>query len=161
VARLNINWPGQQIAKPTADEWFGLDPDSGKGTGPLSDFPASEVWDAVERHRRNITPGRDGLPVGRWAPQLTDLLAAIDANWRERAAARRELEARQAKAAHNSRGGNPPPPETTEVRQLLERSKRLPGTPDYLERKTARARVDVLAGQLNERLEREQAGTLT
>jgi hypothetical protein len=94
-------------------------------------------------------------------PNLAELLAAVDANWRERAKARHALETQQAKAAHNSRGGRPPPPETTEARKLLERSKRLPGTPDYLERKTARARSDALASQLNERLEREQSGTLT
>lgn len=118
------------------------------------------MWDAIDRHRRDLHPGRDGQPLGHWAPSLAGILACIDANWRERAKARRELEAKEAKAAHNRRGGNPPPPETTEVRQLLERSKRLPGTPDYLEPKTARARIDVLAGQLAERLEREQAGTL-
>ena len=89
VARLNLNWPGQQISKPTADEWF----------GPLQAFPASEVWDAVDRHRRTITPGRDGRPVGHWRPELADLLAAIDANWRERSAERRQLLARAARAA--------------------------------------------------------------
>jgi hypothetical protein len=161
VARLNLNWPGQQITAATADEWFGLNPaDPGKGTGPLADFPAAEVWDAIDRCRRDLRPGPDGRPRGAWLPNLADILAAIDANWRERAKARRELEARQAKVAHNSRGGNPPPPETTEVRQLLERSKRLPGTPDYLDRKIARPRIDVLAGQLNERLERERMGRI-
>jgi hypothetical protein len=151
VLRLNANYPGQQVDPATAIEWY----------GPLQGFPAGEVWDAIDRHRRTLDPGRDGQPLGHWAPSLAGILACIDANWSDRAKARHALETQQAKAAHNSRGGRPPPPETTEARQLLERSKRLPGAPDYLERKTARARADALSDQLNERLEREQTGTLT
>ena len=134
VARLNLNWPGQQIAKPTADEWF----------GPLEPFPATEVWDAVDRCRRDLTPGADGRPRGTWLPNLAELLAAVDANWRERSAARRELEARDRRAARNRRGGVPMPPETKEALALLERSKLMPGNPDRLEPATARERIEAL-----------------
>jgi len=160
VARLNLNWPGQQIAKPTADEWYGPDLNGGKATGPLADFPASEVWDAIDRCRCDVRPGPDGRPRGAWLPNLADILAAIDANWRERIAARRELEAKQARARRNSVGGVPAPPETREAIDLLRRSTLLPGNPDRLDPKTARARIDALADQLAERLEREQTGTL-
>jgi hypothetical protein len=137
-----LNWPGQQISSQTADEWF----------GPLQAFPASEVWDAVDRHRRTITPGRDGRPVGHWRPELADLLAAIDANWRERSAARRQVEAKAARAARNGRGGVVMPPETREALRLLERSKLLPEHPDHLDSATARERIEDLADQLEVRV---------
>jgi len=162
VARLNLNWPGQQIAKPTADEWFGLDPaNPGRGTGPLADFPAVEVWDAIDRCRRDVRPGPDGRPRGAWLPNLADILAAIDANWRERSKARHALETQQAKTRRNSVGGTPIPPETKAAIDLLRRSTLLPGNPDRLEPKTARARIDALADQLAERLELERTGQLT
>jgi hypothetical protein len=137
-----LNWPGQQISDLTAEEWF----------GPLDAFPAGEVWDAVDRHRRTITPGRDGRPVGHWRPELADLLAAIDANWRERSAERRELLAKAARAARNGRGGVPMPPETKEALRLLERSKLLPEHPDHLDPATARERIEDLADQVEERV---------
>jgi hypothetical protein len=150
VQRLNANYPGQQIDPLTSAEWF----------GPLAGFPASEVWDAIDRHRRTLDPGRDGQPLGHWAPSLAGILACIDANWRERAKARHALETQQAKTRRNSVGGTPMPPETKAAIDLLRRSTLLPGNPDRLDPKTARARIDVLAGQLSERLEREQTGTL-
>ena len=134
VARLNANYPGQQVDAETAAEWF----------GPLQGFPAGEVWDAIDRHRRDLTPDRDGRPVGHWAPSLAGILACIDANWRERSAARRELEARDRRAARNRRGGVPMPPETKEALALLERSKLMPSNPDRLEPATARERIEAL-----------------
>jgi hypothetical protein len=144
VLRLNANYPGQQVEPPTAAEWF----------GPLANFPAGEVWDAIDRHRRDLTPDRDGRPAGHWAPSLAGILAAIDANWRERSAARRELERRQARAERNGRGGVVMPPETREALRLLERSKLVPDHPDHLDAATARERIEALAGQLEERVGR-------
>jgi hypothetical protein len=151
AARINANYPGQQVEPLTAADWF----------GPLSSFPATEVWDGIDRHRQDITPGRDGQPIGHWAPSLAGILAAIDANWRERAKARHALETQQAKTRRNSVGGTPMPPETKAAIDLLRRSTLLPGNPDRLDPKTARARIDALAGQLSERLELERSGMLT
>ena len=150
VLRLNANYPGQQVDTPTATDWY----------GPLSQFPATEVWDALDRHRRDITPGRDGLPLGHWAPSLAGILAAIDTNWRERSAARRELEARERRAVRNRQGGAPMPPETKEALRLLERSKLMPGHPDRLEPAVARERSEALGDQLAERVDREKLGRL-
>jgi len=152
VLRLNANYPGQQVEPPTAAEWF----------GPLSSFPASEVWDGIDRHRRDLTPtGPDGRPAGHWAPTLAGILACIDANWRERSAARRELEARDRRAARNRQGGVPMPPETREALALLERSKLMPGHPDRLEPTVARERIEALAEQLGERVDAAEAGRLS
>jgi hypothetical protein len=144
VVRLNANYPGQQVEPLTAAEWF----------GPLEPFPPGEVWDALDRCRRDLRPGQDGRPVGRWAPTLADVLAAVDANWRERSAERRELLAKAARAERNGRGGVPMPPETREALRLLERSKLLPEHPDHLDPATARERIEALAGQLEERVGR-------
>lgn len=138
MVRLNANYPGQQVEPLTAAEWF----------GPLQGFPAAEVWDAIDRHRRDLTPDRDGRPAGHWAPSLAGILACVDANWRERSAARRELEARQ-RRERNGKGGVPAPPEFTEARKLLERTKLMPDHPDRLEVATARARIEALADQLD------------
>lgn len=151
VARLNLNWPGQQITAQTAAEWF----------GPLAAFPADEVWDAVDRHRRNISPGRDGLPVGHWRPELADLLAAVDANWRERSAERRELERRAARDGRNGHGGVVMPAETKEALRILEQSKALPGNPNSLSRQLTRIRIEALADQLEERVGLQETGRLT
>lgn len=150
MARLAANYPGQALPAETAAEWF----------GPLASFPASEVWDAVDRHRRDLTEGRDGRPRGAWMPNLAELLAAVDANWRERSATQRELEARDRRAARNRQGGMPMPPETKEALRLLERSKLMPGHPDRLDPATARERIEALAEQLAERVDREKAGQL-
>lgn len=149
--RLNANYPGQQIEPLTAAEWF----------GPLQGFPAGEVWDAIDRHRRDLTPDRDGRPTGHWAPSLAGILACIDANWRERSAARRELEAQRNRAARNSRGGALMPDETRQAIELLRRSTLIPGNPDRLDPATARTRIDALADRLSERVGREQMGQLT
>jgi hypothetical protein len=163
VARLNVNWPGQQITKLTADEWFGPKNQSphSEGTGPLASFPAAEVWEAVDRCRQDLTPGHDGRPRGAWLPNLADILAAIDANWRDRAAQRRELEARQARAARNAVGGVPMPPETKEALQVLKASKSPPGTPDHIPGPLARQRIEALAEQLTARVDLEKLGQLT
>lgn len=141
MAKLNANFPGQQVEAPTAAEWF----------GPLQGFPASEVWDAIDRVRRE----------SRYLPSLAELLAAVDANWRERSAARREQEAKQARATRNARGGALMPPETKQAIDLLRRSTLMPGNPDRLEPTTARERIEVLAEQLAERVDAEKAGQLT
>jgi hypothetical protein len=151
VARINANYPGHQVDALTAAEWF----------GPLSQFPAGEVWDAIDRHRRDLTPGRDGLPTGHWAPSLAGILACIDANWRDQAVIRRELEAREARAARNARGGVPMPPETKQALEALRASKSLPGTPGHVKPELARRRIDELADQLVDRVDREQMGQLT
>jgi hypothetical protein len=150
VARLNANYPGQQIDPLTAAEWF----------GPLQGFPAGEVWDAIDRHRRNLAPGRDGLPTGHWAPSLAGVLAAIDANWREASAARRELEARARRAERNGRGGVRMPPETKEAVRLLEASMQPPGTRGHMPLAVAKTRILGLAEQLADRDDRAQAGEL-
>ena len=141
AAKLNANYPGQQVEPPTAAEWF----------GPLQGFPASEVWDAVDRVRRE----------SRFLPSLAELLAALDANWRERSAARRELEAQKVRAARNSRGGALMPDETKQAIELLRRSTLMPGNPDRLDPAVARERIEALADQLTERQDREKAGQLT
>jgi hypothetical protein len=148
--RHNASYPAQQLDPFTAAEFY----------EKLSGFPAGEVWDAIDRHRSNITVGRDGLPIGRWAPTLADILACIDANWRERAAERRQLLAMAARVERNSRGGTPAPPETKEAIRLLEATKRLPGTPGHMDLAVALIRMAGLSEQLNQRLEREQTGTL-
>lgn len=140
VAKLNANFPGQQVEPPTAAEWF----------GPLQDFPASEIWGAVDRVRRE----------SKFLPALSELLAAVDLNWRERSAARRELEVREARAARNSRGGALMPDETKQAIELLRRSTLMPGNPDRLDPASARNRIEALADQLAERVDREQAGEL-
>lgn len=151
MAKLNANYPGQQIDALTAAEWF----------GPLSGFPVAEVWQAIDRHRRDLTPGRDGLPTGHWVPSLAGILACIDANWREASAARRELEAREARAAaRNGKGGATAPPETTEARRILEASKTLPDHPDHVPGPIARQRVDALGDQLAERVDLQKRGEL-
>lgn len=122
---------------------------------------ASEVRDALERHRGNITPGRDGLPIGRWMPSLADLLACIDANWREASAARRELEARKARAASNGGTVQLAPKEWGEIRRVLEASKGVPGEPGHMLPSLARQRIEQQLGELNERVEREELGRLT
>jgi len=144
VLRLNANYPGQQVEPLTAAEWF----------GPLEVFPPGEVWDAIDRHRRDLSPGRDGQPAGQWAPSLAGILAAIDVNWRERSAERRQLLVRAARADRNGRGGVPMPPETREALRLLERSKLLPEHPDHLVPATARERIEDLADQLETRVGR-------
>jgi hypothetical protein len=151
VARLNLNWPGQQITKLTADDWF----------PKFEGFPAAEVWEAIDRCRSDITPGPDGRPRGAWLPNLADILAAIDANWHEAAAARRELEATAARAARNGKGGATAPPEWTDIRRTLEASKALPESPGHMLPDLARQRIDALVDQLDEREAREQMGTLT
>ena len=151
VARLAANYPGQALPAETATEWY----------GPLAQFPPGEVWDAVDRHRRDMTEGRDGRPRGAWMPNLAELLAAVDANWREASAARRELEARQARAARNAQGGVPMPAETKEALRILAASKLLPGDPGHIPGPIARQRIDTLAEQLAERVDREKAGQLT
>ena len=143
VGRHNLNWPGQQITKPTADEWY----------GPLAGFPATEVWAAIDRHRQDLTPGRDGLPIGHWAPSLADLLACIDANWREASAARRELEARKARAASNGGTVQLAPKEWGEIRRVLEASKGVPGEPGHMLPSLARQRIEQQLIELNERVE--------
>jgi len=151
VLRLNANYPGQQVEPPTSAEWY----------GPLSSFPASEVWDGIDRHRRDLTPtGPDSRPAGTWAPTLAGILACVDANWRERSAARRELEARAARAERNGRGGVRMPDETKQAIELLRRSTLMPGNPDRLEPATARARIEALGDQLAERVDREKLGRL-
>lgn len=150
VARLAANYPGQALPAETAAEWF----------DPLAQFPATEVWEAVDRHRRDLTEGRDGRPRGAWMPNLAELLACIDANWREAARARRELEARESRTRFNALGGVPAPPETKEAIALLKASKQLPGTPGHMTPKLVRERSDALWEQLNERQERERMGTL-
>lgn len=141
VLRLNANYPGQQVEPPTALEWF----------GPLSGFPAAEVWDAIDVLRR----------ASDYLPSLKAILAAIDTNWRERSAARRELEASRIRAARNAPHRGTVPPEVEQIRELLERSKRLPGTPDHLDPKVARERIEALADQLNERVDLAKTGQLT
>lgn len=150
VDRINVNYPGQQVEPLTAADWF----------SPLSGFPAGEVWDAIDRHRRDLTPGRDGLPLGHWAPSLAGILACLDANWREAARARREVEAQAVKAERNSRGGRPAPPETKEAMRLLVDAKRLPGAPGHLPLAVAKTRIHRLWEQLNERQERERMGRI-
>jgi hypothetical protein len=151
VARLAANYPGQALPAEAAAEWF----------EPLSSFPASEVWDAVDRHRRDLTEGPDGRPRGAWRPNLAELLAAVDANWRGRSAVRRELEARAARAERNGHGGVRMPPETHEAIELLRRSMLMPGNPDRLEPGTARQRIEALGDQLGERVDLAEAGRLT
>jgi hypothetical protein len=149
VARIAANYPGQALPAETAAEWY----------GPLQTFPASEVWDAIDRHRRDLSVNGDGRPRGAWLPNLAEILAAVDANWRERSAERRQLLAHAARAERNGRGGVAAPAETRQARELLEQSKRLPGSPDYLEPRTARERIDALAEQLANRMEREHGET--
>jgi hypothetical protein len=146
VARLNLNWPGQQISTQTADEWF----------EPLRGFPAAEVWDAIDRHRRDMTPGRDRTPAGHWAPSLAGILACVDANWRDRSAARRELEAKAARAARNGRGGVPMPPEAKHAMEVLRDS-----MAGRIDKHVARERIEALADQMQDRQDREKAGQLT
>ena len=141
VLRLNANYPGQQVEPPTAVEWF----------GPLSGFPAAEVWDAIDALRRSSD----------YLPSLKAILAAVDANWRERSAARRELEARAARAERNGRGGVRMPDETKQAIELLRRSTLMPGNPDRLEPGTARERIEALAEQLAERIDLAEAGRLS
>lgn len=151
MGRLNLNWPGQQITTETANEWYEA----------LSGFPVREVWDAIDRCRRDLTPAADGRPTGRWLPSLAEILAAIDTNWGEAAAMRRELEAREARAARNAAGGVPMPPETKEALRILTASKNPPGHPDHIPGPVARQRIEALADQLAERVDREKAGQLT
>ena len=146
MARLAANYPGQALPAETATEWF----------GPLAQFPAAEVWDAVDRHRRDMTEGRDGRPRGAWMPNLAELLAAVDKNWREQSAARRELETRQAKATRPGVVAIAPP-EWTEIRRIIEASKGLPGEPGHMLGQVARDRIQALIDQHNERVDREQA----
>jgi hypothetical protein len=142
VARIAANYPGQALPAETAAEWY----------GPLQTFPASEVWDAIDRHRRDLSVNGDGRPRGAWLPNLAEILAAVDANWRERSAERRQLLAHAARAERNGRGGVPMPPETREALRLLERSKLLPEHPDHLDPATARERIEDLADQLEVRV---------
>ena len=150
MARLNANYPGQQVDALTATEWY----------GPLEGFPAAEVWAAIDRHRRDLTPGRDGVPTGHWAPSLAGILACLDANWREASAARRELEARAARDERNGRGGVRMPPETKEALEVLEASKTPPGHPGHIPGPVARQRIEALADQLAERVDLAKRGEL-
>ena len=150
MARLAANYPGQALPAETATEWF----------GPLAQFPAAEVWDAVDRHRRDMTEGRDGRPRGAWMPNLAELLAAVDKNWREQSAARREIEARQARAARNAQGGVPMPPETKEAMRILAAASTPPGHPDHVPGDIARKRIEMLADQLAERVDLAKRGEL-
>jgi|SRR5215217_5198774 len=163
VARLNLNWPGQQIATRTADEWFEAKTHSpmSDGTGPLADFPAAEVWAAVDRCRRDLRPGYDGRPRGAWLPNLADILAAIDTNWREAAASRRELEAQAARAARNRVGGVPMPPETKDAVRILAASKLPPGHPEHIPGPVARQRIETLYELLEVRIGLKELGQLT
>lgn len=150
VQRLNGNYPGQQINPLTTAEWY----------EPLSSFPNAEVWAAIDRHRRDLTPGRDGIPAGHWAPSLAGILACIDANWRDASAARRELEARAARAERNGHGGARMPPETKQALEILKAAKASPGSPGHIPGPVASQRIEALADQLDERIARKELGQL-
>jgi hypothetical protein len=141
VLRLNANFPGQQVEPLTAIEWF----------GPLSGFPAPEVWAALDVLRR----------TSEYLPSLKAILAAVDGNWRAASAERRELENRQVRAARNAAGGVPMPPETKEALQVLKASMSPPGTPDHIPGPLARERIEALAEQLTARVDLEKLGQLT
>jgi hypothetical protein len=136
VLRLNANFPGQQLEPPTAVEWF----------GPLSAFPVGEVWDAIDTLRR----------TSDYLPSLKAILAAIDTNWRERSAARRALEAQEARTARTKLGGVIMPPETRQAIEVLKDS-----IAGRIDKALARKRIDDLADQLAERVDREQMGQLS
>jgi hypothetical protein len=131
--KLNASYPHQQIPPETAAVWY----------EELAPLDAGEVWLAIRRHRRE----------SRFPPSLAEILAAIDANFREMAEARR-AQAR-AEARMTPVPWVPMPPETKEaLRILAEASKPENG----IDRAQARAMIESLGQQIIERALRNEPG---
>jgi hypothetical protein len=128
VLRLNASWPGQQLEPATAVEWY----------GELFEYPAERVWEAVRRCRREQS----------FRPSLAELLDAMLANSRDRAARPSDRPAIQAR--NPNQGGGPPLASfRLAMRNLL---RRLP--PDAAEPPPGRSRDQQLA-ELEEMAKRE------
>jgi hypothetical protein len=142
LRHLNASWPTQQVEGLTADQWY----------RDLGSYPGGEVMAALEAHRTNTTPGRDGLPLGHWAPASADLLAYI-----------REQRRREAVTASTSgampASGVPMPPETKEAIEVLKRTKLPPSHNDHLPGANGSFRIEQLAGYLEARLAEEHEDT--
>jgi hypothetical protein len=137
VARLNANYPDQELRPETAVEWFGA----------LASFPAVEVQAAVERVRRE----REWMPTG-----VAVILNAIDANWDQARAAEREQQAVAARRRRNAGGGESPPAEFHEALELLSRTTLPPYHPKHLAPAEGRRLIEAVSDRLDARIDQEK-----
>jgi hypothetical protein len=127
VAKLNASYPDQPINAATAHEWH----------TELAHLDAGDVWLSIRELRTEH----------HFRPSLAEILAGIKA-YRGRLAD----QAKSQELRHlASRKGMPMPPETRQALEILRDS--ISGKVDRTE---ARQMIDVLAAQLEKRLEREQ-----
>jgi hypothetical protein len=126
VAKLNASWSGQQIEALTAGEWY----------DELAQLDAGEVWLAIRQLRREQ----------KWRPELAEILIACKLHRVEMA---EQAEAQQRRRSLG-RGGTPMPPETRRAREVLAETLGLNVTAQ--QKAEARAMIDALADQLDERL---------
>src|SRR5215213_1323907 len=118
VGELNVSFRHQEIEPLTARSWFRT----------LEHYPAVQVARAAARCVGTV--------------EFISCYAIVQAIKDEQ----REYQATRSTVLPMPPRRCPPPPEWTEIRKTMERSKLLPGHPDHLPGPVARKRIEELAG---------------